>query len=89
MITTVANNPNAIGYASVASVKDTVKAISVNGVAPTDETIKDGTYQIQRPFVLVTKTEGKLSETAQEFYDFCFSEDAKSIIESAGVVPAN
>ena len=89
VITTVANNPNAIGYASVASVKETVKAISVNGVAPTNETIKDGTYQIQRPFVLVTKTEGKLSETAQEFYDFCFSEDAKSIIESAGVVPAN
>ena len=89
VITTVANNPNAIGYASVASVKDTVKAISVNGVAPTDETIKDGTYQIQRPFVLVTKTDAELSETAQEFYDFCFSEDAKSIIESAGVVPAN
>ena len=89
VITTVANNPNAIGYASVASVKDTVKAISVNGVAPTDETIKDGTYQIQRPFVLVTKTDAELSETAQEFYDFCFSEDANSIIESAGVVPAN
>ena len=89
VITTVANNPNAIGYASVASVKETVKAISVNGVAPTNETIKDGTYQIQRPFVLVTKTDGKLSETAQEFYDFCFTEDAKSIIESAGVVPAN
>ena len=89
VITTVANNPNAIGYASVASVKDTVKAISVNGVAPADETIKDGTYQIQRPFVLVTKTDAELSETAQEFYDFCFSEDAKSIIESAGVVPAN
>ena len=89
VITTVANNPNAIGYASVASVKDTVKAISVNGVAPADETIKDGTYQIQRPFVLVTKTDAELSETAQEFFDFCFSEDAKSIIESAGVVPAN
>ena len=89
VITTVANNPNAIGYASVASVKDTVKAISVNGVAPTDETIKDGTYQIQRPFVLVTKTDAKLSETAQEFFDFCFSEDAKSIIESVGVVPVN
>ena len=89
VITTVANNPNAIGYASVASVKDTVKVISVNGVSPTDETIKNGTYQIQRPFVLVTKTDGKLSETAQEFFDFCLSEEAKSIIESAGVVPAN
>ena len=89
VITTVANNPNAIGYASVASVKDTVKVISVNGVAPTDETIKDGTYKIQRPFVLVTKTDAELSETAQKFYDFCFSEEVKSIIESAGVVPAN
>lgn len=89
VITTVAGNPNAIDYASVASVNDTVKAVCVNGVAPTNDTIKDGSYQIQRPFVLVTKKDGKLSETAQEFYDFCFSEEAKSIIESAGVVPAN
>lgn len=89
VITTVSGNPNAIGYASVASVNDTVKAVSVNGVTPTNETIKDGSYQIQRPFVLVTKTDVKLSETAQQFFDFCFSEEAKSIIESAGVVPAN
>lgn len=88
VITTVANNPNAIGYASVASVSDTVKAISVNGVKPMNETIQDGTYQIQRPFVLVTKTDSTLSKTAQEFYDFCFSEEGKAIIESAGVVPA-
>ena len=54
VITTVANNPNAIGYASVASVKDNVKAVMVDGVAPAEETIKDGTYKIQRPFVLVT-----------------------------------
>lgn len=89
VITTVSRNSNAIGYASIASVNDTVKAVSVNGVAPTNETIKDGSYQIQRPFVLVTKTDVKLSKTAQQFYDFCFSEEAKSIIESAGVVPAN
>ena len=89
VITTVANNPNAIGYASVASVKDTVKAISVNGIEPTETSIKDGTYQIQRPFVLVTKTDSELSEAAQKFYDFCFSEEAKDIIRSAGVVPAN
>lgn len=89
VITTVSNNPNAIGYASVASVKDTVKVISVNGVLPTDETIKTGKYQIQRPFVLVTKKDSELSETARKFYDFCFSEEAKSIIESAGVVSAN
>lgn len=89
VITTVAGNQNAIGYTSVASIKDTVKVISVNGVSPTNETIKNGSYQIQRPFVLVIKKDGELSETAQKFLDFCFSEEAKSIIESAGVVPAN
>ncbi len=89
VITTVANNPNAIGYASAASIKDTVKAVTVGGVAPTDKTIKDGSYKIQRPFVLVTKEDTELSETAQKFFDFCLSEDAKEIITSAGVVPAN
>ena len=89
VITTVANNPNAIGYASVASVKDSVKAIKVGGVAPNEATIKDGSYQIQRPFVLVTKTDAKRSDTAQKFFDFCLSDDAKEIITGAGVVPAN
>ncbi len=89
VITTVANNPNAIGYASVASVKDTVKSLTVGGVAPTEETIKDGSYKIQRPFILVTKSDTELSETAQNFFEFCLSEDAKEIITSAGVVPAN
>ena len=89
VITTVANNPNAIGYASVASVKDTVKAIPVNGVTPTEATIQDGSYKIQRPFVLVTKKDTTLSETAQKFFDFCLSENAKTIITKAGVVPAN
>lgn len=89
VITTVANNPNAIDYASVASIKDTVKAISVGGVVPTEETIKDGSYKIQRPFVLVTKEGTALSETAQKFFDFCLSEEAKPIITQMGVVPAN
>lgn len=89
VITTVANNPNAIGYASVASVKESVKAVNVNGIVPTEETIKDGSYQIQRPFVLVTKDGTALSKIAQKFYDFCLSEDAKEIITKAGVVPAN
>lgn len=89
VITTVANNPNAIGYASVASIKDTVKAITVGGIAPTEETIKDGSYEIQRPFVLVTKEGTELSDTAQEFFDFCLSEEARDIITAAGVVPAN
>ena len=89
VITTVANNPNAIGYASVASVKDTVKAVTVNGVAPAEDTIKDGSYVIQRPFILVTKTDTALSETAQEFFDYILSDQAKEIITAAGVVPAN
>ena len=89
VITAVAGNPGAIGYASVASVKDTVKALRVGGVAPTEETVKDGSYTIQRPFVLVT-VEGKtLSDAAQKFFDYITSGEANDIIISAGVVPAN
>lgn len=89
VITTVANNPNAIGYASLASVKDSVKAVSVNGVVPTEDTIKDGSYEIQRPFVLVTKKDAELSQTAKAFFDFCLSEEAKAIILEAGAVPVD
>ncbi len=89
VITTVSSNPDAIGYASVASVKDTVKALTVGGVAANEDTIKDGSYIIQRPFVLVTKDGVKLSKSAQQFYDFAISEQAREIISSAGVVPAN
>lgn len=89
VITTVSKNPNAIGYASLASVKDTVKAISVDGVTPTEETVKDGSYAVQRPFVLVTKEDEKLSESAQKFFDFATSADANELISAAGVVPAN
>ena len=87
VITAVSQNPGAIGYASLASVKDTVKAISVNGVVPGDETVKNESYAIQRPFLLVTK--GELSETAQAFFDFITSEAAREVITAAGVVPAN
>lgn len=89
VITTVAGNPNAIGYASLASVKNSVKAISVGGVAPSEATIKDGSYAVQRPFVLVTKTDAELSETAKKFFDYITSADANEIITSAGVVPAD
>lgn len=89
VITTVAGNPNAIGYASLASIKNSVKAISVGGVAPSEATIKDGSYAVQRPFVLVTKTDAELSETAKKFFDYITSADANEIITSAGVVPAD
>ena len=87
VITTVSQNPNAIGYASLAAIKDSVKALTVNGVAPTEATVKDGTYLVQRPFVLVTKEGAALSETAQKFFDFAISADAASIISAAGAVP--
>ena len=89
VITTVSQNPGAIGYASVASVKDTVKALKVDGVAPTEETIKDGSYVVQRPFVLVTKTGVELSDAAFKFFTYITSNDANEIISAAGVVPAN
>ena len=89
VITTVASNPNAIGYASLASVKDSVKALNVDGVKPSEATIKDGSYVVQRPFVLVTKKDTKLSESAQKFFDYITSEAANEIISGAGVVPAN
>lgn len=89
VITTVAQNPNAIGYASAASVKETVKAVTVNGVAVTDDTIRDGSYVVQRPFVLVTKSDMKLSKAAQQFFEYITSEAANEIIAQAGVVSAN
>lgn len=87
VITTVSTNPDAIGYASLASVKDNVKALTVDGVTATEATIKDGSYAIQRPFVLVTKDGVALSETAQSFYDYATSSDANEIITAAGCVP--
>lgn len=89
VITTVAGNPAAIGYASLASVKETVKALSVGGVAPAEETVKDGSYVVQRPFVLVTKSGTELSETAQKFFDYITSSEANEIISSAGAVPVS
>lgn len=88
VITTVGSNPAAIGYASLASVKDTVKPVTVNGVMPTEETIMDGTYVVQRPFVLVTSKDKPLSKSAQAFFDYMTNGSADQIITDAGVVPA-
>lgn len=70
VITTVSNNPNAIGYASLATVKSSVKVLSVGGVIPAEASIKDGSYAVQRPFVLATRTGTSLSESAQQFFDY-------------------
>ena len=89
MITTVSQNPYAIGYASLAAIKDTVKALAVNGVEPSEETVKDGSYAIQRPFVLVTKQGVALSSAAQMFFEYATSSEAAPIIGAAGAVAAN
>lgn len=89
VITTVSQNPDAIGYASLASLKDNVKALTVGGIAPTEETVKDGSYVIQRPFVLVTKDGVELSEIAKKFFDYATSAEAAEIISAAGAVPVN
>ena len=89
VIEAVAGNPNAIGYASLSAVesKDTVKAVTVGGVACTEETVLNGSYAIQRPFVLVTKTGETLSPAAQAFFDYATSSAASQLIKAAGAVP--
>lgn len=88
VITTVSGNPSAIGYASFSAVKDSVKALTVDGVAPSEAAVLDGSYPIQRPFVLATRTGQPLSEAAQAFFDFITSPAANDIITAAGAVPA-
>ncbi len=87
VIGNVASNPSAIGYASLSAVRDNVKAVKVNGVDCTEATVQDGTYEIQRPFVMITKDGTQLSDAAQAFLDFAMSADAASLIAQAGAVP--
>ena len=87
VVQTVSGNPNAIGYASVAAVNDTVKLVSVEGTIPTIENIQNGNYKVQRNFVLVTRKDTPLSEAAQDFFDFATSPQADSLITEAGAVP--
>ena len=89
VINTVSQNPDAIGYASLSAVGDSVKALTVSGVEATEATVKDGSYVVQRPFVLVTKEGTELSPAAQAFFDYALSADAASIIAAAGAVAAN
>ena len=89
VIEAVKNNPQAIGYASLSSVegKEGIKAITVDGVACTEDTVKDGSYAIQRPFVLVTKEDEALSDVAQAYFDWATSAAAADLIRTAGAVP--
>lgn len=89
VITAVAQNPGAVGYASLASIEDSVKVLKIGGVTPTEESVKSGQYAVQRPFVMVTKTGVPLSAAAQTFVDFARSADGAKLIVKAGSVPAN
>ena len=89
VISAVEANPLAIGYASLSAVGDTVKAVTVGGVECSEETVKDGSYEVQRPFVFVTNDAATLSAQAQAFFDFATSADAADLIRTAGAVPVN
>ena len=89
VISAVEANPLAIGYASLSAVGDTVKMVTVGGVECREETVKDGSYEVQRPFVFVTNKSVTLSEQAQAFFDFATSTDAADLIRTAGAVPVN
>jgi phosphate transport system substrate-binding protein len=89
VISAVEANPLAIGYASLSAVGDTVKMVTVGGVECSEETVKDGSYEVQRPFVFVTNKSVTLSEQAQAFFDFATSADAADLIRTAGAVPVN
>jgi len=89
VISAVEANPLAIGYASLSAVGDTVKMVTVGGVECSEETVKDGSYEVQRPFVFVTNKSVALSEQAQAFFDFATNADAADLIRTAGAVPVN
>lgn len=89
VINTVSQNPGAIGYASLSAVQDQkgITVLTVGGVAPSEATVLDGSYAIQRPFVFATRTDEALSDAAQAFFDFATSTAASDLIANAGAVP--
>lgn len=88
MMTTVAGDPSAIGYISLGSLDDSVKAVQIDGVAPSVETVKDGSYTIQRPFNVVLGKDD-LTKQAQDYLDFIMSADGQKVIEDEGYVPVD
>lgn len=88
VVAAVAANPNAIGYASLSGVGDTVSAISVGGVVCSEETVLDGSYPVQRNFNMITKSGVELSAAAKAFIEFALSDEATEIIANAGAIQA-
>ena len=84
MLSTVADNEYAIGYVSLGSLNDTVKALKVDGAEPTEENIKSGEYKVARPFNIATK--GDVSEVAQDFIDFILSDGGRQLCQKADIL---
>lgn len=84
MMTNVAGDDYAIGYASLGSIDETIKAIKVDGVAPSVEAVKDGSYKISRPFNIATK--GEVSKVTEDFINFIMSDDGQKVIEENGYI---
>lgn len=89
MLTTVAGNTAAIGYVSMGSLDDTVKAVSIEGVEATTENVENGTYGISRPFNLIISEDGLTNEAAQDFFNYIMSADAAEIISEEGYIPVS
>lgn len=87
IVQTVASNSNAIGYVSLASVKDNVKVLMVEGIEPTMKTIQSGSYKIQRDFLFVTKKDKQMSEAVKDFFDYSTSKEVDNLIMRAGAIP--
>ena len=85
MMTSVSQNANAIGYISLGSLNDSVKALKIDGAAATVENIENGSYKISRPFNIATKSD--LSETAKDFVDFILSDEGQKVVEDNGYIP--
>lgn len=85
MMTTVAGNKSAIGYISLGSLDNTVKALSIDGAAATVENIENGSYKVSRPFNIATKSD--LSAAAQDFVTFILSDDGQKVVEDFGCIP--
>lgn len=85
MMTTVAGNEAAIGYSSMGSLNDTVKALKVDGVEATVENIKSGDYKVSRPFNIATK--GEVSEAAQDFISYILSAEGQAVVSENGYIP--
>ena len=86
VMTDVAGNVAKLGYISMGSLNDTVKAVKYNGVEPTVENVKNGTYKLARPFLIVTKSGAELSQAAKDFIDFILSEAGQKIVAEEGYV---